>query len=284
VSGPGPFANPDVGGGWTNPQLITSDVGCISADSIGYTPVGIIFQSQKGIYLLGRDQSVTYVGASVEAYNEQSITACTLIEDKTQIRLLTDSGQTLLSDYLFEQWSTFTNHEGQDALLVGGLYHYLRNDGQVWRETPGSYRDNNTQVRRAEETAWLKLAGHAQGWQRLWFMEIIGEYISAHTLRVSIGFDYEEGWTGVPILIDTSEGRVEGLYGAGLYGAGPYGGSPDTRYQFEIHIGQECEAVRFRFEDVEATNAFGASYELTELVLTGGVERSTFQIEHARSW
>jgi hypothetical protein len=290
VSGPGPFANPDVGGGWTSPQLITSDVGCISPDSIGYTPVGIVFQSSKGICLLGRDQSVRNVGDAVDAYSDQTITACTLVEDETQIRLLTSSGLTLLYDYAhvdaegLGQWSTFTNHEGQDAVVVGGVYHYLRNDGQVWQETPGVYRDNNTQIRRAEETAWLKLAGHAQGWQRLWWMEVLGEFKSAHTLKVSIAYDYEDGWSGVPILIDTSEGRVEALYGAGLYGVGVYGGSPDTRYQFEIHVGQECEAVRFRFEDVEATGAFGASYELSELILTGGVERSTFQIEHARSW
>jgi hypothetical protein len=283
VDGPGPLANPDVGGGFTQPQLVTSDVGCLSPDSLVYTPVGVAFQSQKGIYMLGRDRSVSYVGAPVEAYNAQNIVAATLVENKTQIRFLTDAGKTLLYDYLFNQWSVFTNHEGQDALVVDGEYMYLRNNGHVLTETV-DYRDVNSQIRMAMETAWLKLAGHLQGWQFLWTMTAVGEWKSDHKLRVYTAFDFEDGWSGPPIEVDPSEARQTAPYGDGPYGAGPYGGTNDTRYQFEIHVGQECEAVRFRFEDVEPTGSFGASFELTELILTGGVQRSTYGMEEARSY
>src|SRR5690606_35481745 len=86
VGGAGPAAAPELGGGWTAPELVTSDVGCTSQDSIGYPPEGVLFQSRKGIYLLGRDRKVVYIGAPVEAYNEQTVTATTLIEDRTEIR------------------------------------------------------------------------------------------------------------------------------------------------------------------------------------------------------
>jgi hypothetical protein len=284
VEGPGPLANPDVGGGFSQAQLVTSDVGCISPDSIAYTPVGVMFQSQKGIYMLGRDRSVSYVGAPVETYNNQRIVATSLIEDRTQIRFLTDSGKTLLYDYLFNQWSTFTNHEGQDAAVVDGVYYYLRNSGTVVAETPNAYRDINSQIRQGMETAWLKLAGHLQGWQFLWFVTVVGEWRSNHKLRVFTAYDYEDGWSGAPIEVDPLEARQTAPYGAGAYGAGPYGGVNDTRYQFEIHVGAECEAVRFRFEDVEPTGSFGASFELTELILTGGIQRSTYGVEEARSY
>lgn len=282
ISGSGPLANPDVGGGFSQPEIVTSDVGCISPDSLVYTPLGVAFQSQKGIYLLGRDRSVTYIGAPVEAYNAQTVVAATLIEDKTQIRFLTDSGRTLLYDYLFEQWSTFTNHEGRDAAVVDGEYFYLRNDGRVVTETPAVYRDSNSQIRMGLETAWLKLAGHLQGWQFLWWVTVVGEWKSDHKLRIFTAFDYEDGWTGPPIEVDPLEARAVTPYGSGAYGSGPYGGVNDTRYQFQIHVGQECEAVRFRFEDVEPTGQFGASFELTELILTGGVQRTHYGIEEAR--
>jgi hypothetical protein len=288
IEGAGPLANPAVGGGFAQPQLVTSDVGCFSPDSLGYTPVGVMFQSQKGIYQLGRDRAVVYTGAAVEAFNLQRVVACTLIENKTQIRFLTDEGRSLLYDYQaigpdgFGQWSTFTNHEGQDAILVDGAYFYLRNDGRVFLETEGVYRDNNSQIRMAMETAWLNLAGHLQGWQFLWWVTVVGEFKSDHLLRVFVAFDYEEGWSGPPIIIDPAEARVVSPYGAGPYGAGPYGGINDTRYQFQIHVGQECESVRFRFEDVEPTDEFGASFELSELHLTGGVQRSSYGVEDAR--
>jgi hypothetical protein len=288
IGGAGPLALPEAGDGFTQPKLITSDVGCVSPDSVGYTPIGVCFQSQKGIYLLGRDFSVSYVGAAVEAFNRQRVVACTLIEDKTQIRFLTEAGKSLLYDYQatgpdgLGQWSTFTNHEGQDAILVDGSYFYLRNDGRVFLETESVYRDNNSQIRMAMETANLNLAGHMQGWQFLWWVTVIGEFKTDHQLRVFMAFDYEEGWSGPPIIIDPAEARVVSPYGAGAYGAGPYGGVNDTRYQFQIHVGQECEAVRFRFEDVEPTGEFGASFELSELHLTGGVQRSSYGVEEAR--
>lgn len=288
VGGAGPLAVPELGDGFTAPQLVTSDVGCVSPDSVGYTPIGVCFQSQKGIYLLGRGQAVNYVGAAVEAFNNQRVVACTLIESKTQIRFLTDAGKSLLYDYQaigpdgLGQWSAFSNHEGQDAVLVDGSYFYLRNNGSVFLETEAVYQDNNSQIRMAMETAWLNLAGHMQGWQFLWWVTVIGEFKTDHVLRVFIAFDFEDGWTGPPIEIDPAEARVLAPYGAGAYGAGPYGGVNDTRYQFQIHVGQECEAVKFRFEDVEPTGEFGASFELSELHLTGGVQRSSYGVEDAR--
>ncbi len=283
ITGPGPLPNPELGGGWSPPELISSDVGCISPDSICQTPNGILFQSRKGIYLLGRDFQVSYIGAPVEAYNAQTVAAATLVDDRTQIRLVTPAGSTLLYDYERGQWSTFTNHEGADAIVVDGTFHYLRNDGRVWRETT-SYADANAHIRKVVETAWINLSGHRQGLDRLWWVTLLGEFKSAHTLRMYVAFDYQDGWTGAPIDIDPTEGRDEGLYGEGVYGDGPYGGGADTRYQFQVHIGQECEAVRFRFEDVEAESAYGASFELSELHLNGGVERSNYTVEEGRRW
>jgi hypothetical protein len=283
VTGPGPLANPDFGGGWSPPELVPSDVGCISPDSIGYTALGVLFQSRKGVRLYDGAQ-VTYVGAPVEAFNAQDVSACTLLEDRSELRLLTADGFPLLYDYERDQWSYFTNHEGLDAVVVGGTYHYLRTNGRVWRET-AAYADGGTaQIRQGVETAWCNLVGHKQGQMVVWWVTVLGEFKSAHTLRVRIAYDYQDGWVGDPIDIDPTEGRDEGAYGEGVYGAGPYGGGADTRYQFAIHIGQECQAIRFRFEDIEADGDYGASFELTELHISGGVERSNFTVEEARRY
>lgn len=272
--GSGPAPNPELGGGFTQPEIITSDVGCVSPDSLVYTPVGVMFQSQKGIYQLGRDKTVRYVGAPVEAYNGQRVVAATLIEDRTQIRFLTDAGVTLLYDYLFDQWSTFTNHEGQDAVLVGGVYHYLRNDGQVWRETANLYQDNNTQIPMMLGTAHLKLAGHTQGFQRLWYAQFIGEYRSPHNVRIRAFYDYEAGhgdeWIFDPATFINLPGYGEGLYGAGAYSGGD---EVSQRYEFEVHVGRQCAAVRFEIEFLEVVGDAGAAGEITEMILTGGVLR-----------
>jgi hypothetical protein len=289
VGGPGPLSNPSTDPnqfGFTPAQLVTGDAGCSSQDSIGYTPIGLLFQSSKGVMLLGRDRQLQRVGDPVVAYDAQRVVRSTLLPDRTQIICLTDEsdGRTLLYDYKRQQWSTFTNHVGVDAVVVGGVYHYLRADGRVFVETPGLYRDDNSQIPMVIDTAWIKLAGYLQGWQRIYHASFIGEYKSPHTLRVSYRLDYEPGWSA-PFDLDVNTNFDPSVYGDGLYGSGYYGGGVATSsvYQRRIHIGKRCQSVRFRIEDVQATADYGDSFELSELLLTGGVLASAFKLPAARS-
>lgn len=276
VAGDGPLANPDAGGGFTAPVLITSDVGCSNSRSIALTPVGLAFQSSKGIYLLSRDLSVTYIGAPVELYNAQTITSADAVQASHQIRFLTSSGKTLLFDYFHQQWSTFTSHEGFDSVIKDGVYHYLRTDGRVFVETGGAYADGNDQIQMVIETAWIKPGEILQQFQRVWYALIIGQRISAHTFRVYYATNYDTGWVG-PFAFDATA-TPSGGYGDGGYGDGAYGGTLSDLpvFQWRVHVGRNCQAIRFRFEDYQAAGVFGASFELSELVLELGLRKNTF--------
>ena len=281
VTGAGPLANPAAGGEWSTPALITSDVGCVDQRSLATIPTGLVFQSAKGIYQLDRGRQVSYVGAPVEAYNAQRIVRATLVEDTTQVRFLTDSGSTLLYDYLFGQWSTFTNHEGIDSITARGLYHYLRTDGRVFRQAT-TYADDNLPIPMVIETAWIRFGEARQGLQRIWHAQILGERKSAHELRVQWQTDYDEpGNWSEPVVFDatSTDGSV---YGDGSYGSGVYGGDAPSRYEWTAHVGRRCEAIRFRFTFPEPSGAFGACAELTELLITGGVKGNRNKLPAAR--
>lgn len=289
--GDGPLANGDSSSsGFDNPQLITSDVGCTEPASIVLTPVGLMFKSAKGIYLLDRSKTVSYVGAPVEAYNSQSVRRATLMQDRTQVVFLTDSGLTLLYDYLFQQWSTFTNHEGYDAAIVGGTYHYVRTDGRVFKETPGVYSDGGQPIKLRLETAWIKLHPYLQGWSRFYHLLLIGQWDSAHQLVMQVQTDYTNSWSAPAFLDATNSTSATGWitgtgagtigaepiggtsYGDGPYGDGVYGGTPASVYQWRMHLGLVGQAIRFRFEDYQMAGSPGASFELSEMLLTGGVK------------
>ena len=287
VGGPGPLANPLIDTqsfSFSPPALIPSDVGCSRASSIGITPVGILFQSAKGPMALTRSRSVERIGDDVDAFQDVPIVASTLLPDRTQIVMLTSGDRTLLYDYRHQQWSTFSNHAGVDAIVVGGAYYYLRTDGRIFVETPGAYLDDNTQIQRVIETAWIHVAPYLQGWHVFWWAYVIGTYRSPHTLVVQVQTDYESNW-GPPLELNVNADFDPALYGGGAYGDGPYGGPPtqSTRYQKRIHIGKRGQAVRFRFYDLEATGDAGAAFDLSELVLEGGVTRQTAMIGAPRS-
>jgi len=286
-TGPGPLANPSADPAqyaFSPAELVTSDVGCISPKSVCQSPMGLAFQSQKGIKLLDRSLQIQDIGSSVYALNDQTVTRATLLPDRHQIVFLTGDGTTLLWDYERNQWSKWTNHEGFDACVVDGLYHYLRTDGRVFRETPGLYQDDNSHIPMVIETAWIKLAGYLQGWQRILWAYIIGTWKSSHTLSVKWRIDYNAGYSA-PVLMDVDTNYNPSDYGEDGYGDGPYGGSEGdtTRYQRRIHLNRRCQAIQFRIEDVEATDAFGAAFELSELLLIGGVLSESFKPGPART-
>jgi hypothetical protein len=287
ADGPGP----DADGGASNPQnaftpfaLLTSDVGCKSARSICQTPEGIAFQSSKGIKLLGRDRQVVDIGRDVYAYNSQTITSATLFPDRHQVIFLTDSGSTLLWDYERAQWSRFTNHEGIDAAIIDDVFVYLRNDGRVFAETIGAYKDDNAHISMVIDTAWVKMAGYLQGWQKVLYAAIIGTYKSSHQLQVRYRLNYQEAYNSLtPINVDVNYNPS--LYGTGAYGVGDFGGTPgpDTVYQEQVHLNKRCQAISFQFSDIEATDTFGAAFELSELLLTGGTLGTKYPMGATRS-
>jgi hypothetical protein len=288
-AGDGPAPNGDTSvGGFAAVELVPGDVGCTEPASIVLTPHGHMFKSSKGIYLLGNDFSLQYIGAPVEAYNGQTIRRATVLPDRTAVVFLTDSGLTLLYDYLFGQWSTFTNHEGLDAAVVAGQYHYIRTDGRVFRETVGSYSDAGARIRLVLETAWIHMLDQLQGHQKFFEMYLIGTWTSAHQLGVQYQTDYTPQWTDAVWLDATgsssSAGWITGTganaigvesiagstYGDGQYGDGDYGGTMPGEYEWRLDLYEPGESIQFRFQDFEAAGLAGASFELTELVLTGG--------------
>jgi hypothetical protein len=287
--GPGPdadggSANPS--NAWTQPQLVTTDVGCSSPGSIANVPDGIVFQSSKGPVLLDRSLQIKSIGDDVFGYRAQHISRATLLPDRPHIVFLTDvdQGRTLLYDYNRAAWSTFTNHVGLDAVVLGGSYYYLSADGTVYVETPGVYRDGTRHIKRRVETAWIKFSGYLQGWQKVLHVMILGTYYSRHRLSLSYRLDYEDGYT-VLDPVDVNATYTPSLYGAGAYGVGNYSGSlgPNTVYQEQFHLNVRCQAISFAIEDVEESGDYGAAFDLSELLLVGGVVGVKFQPGPARS-
>lgn len=278
--------------GFSSSQRIPTDVGCTDPSSIVLTPDGLMFKSAKGIYLLTHSRDVLYVGSPVEAYNAQNVRRATVLPDRNAAVFLTDDGVTLYYDYFFKQWSTFTNHEGLDSAVIDNTYHYLRTDDSVFRETPDLHADAGARITLRFETAWLHILEHLQGFQRFWKLLLLGTWVSPHQLAIQQRLSYDEAWSE-PYYLDAT-GEAEGAtgwitgdnanpigedpitgtaYGEDDYGYGPYGGRGPDVYQWRYGIHENGQSVQFRFEDFEKAELVGASFELTEMTIVGGVKK-----------
>lgn len=271
LTGDGPL---DTGGQntFSDPQLISSDVGCLYPKSVVLTPDGIMFKSQKGIYLLTRALESVYIGAPVEEFNSRTVTSAVLIQDMNQIRFTTDNEICLMYDYFFKKWSIFTNHSGNSAIIWDGLYHYLRDDGIVYQESAGYYRDVDNKIKLKIVTAWIKLIG-LQSFQRVYRAYLTGDYKSAHIMRAKVAYDYEQFFNDSYEFDFATSQQVETWGDDATWGSGDYwGGNSNGVYEFRMNLSkQKCSAIRFSFEDIMG-GTVGQSYSLSELQLEIGMK------------
>lgn len=185
-------SGPDITGAnndFSDPVFITSSVGCANPNSIVLTPNGLMFQSNKGIWLLGRDLSTTYIGSPVEIYNDRIVQSAQNIPGTNQIRFVIDGGITLVYDYYYGQWGTFSNINAISSTLYQGYQTYLNAYGQVLQEAPNTYLDGSQPVLLSFTTSWLSLAG-LRGYERFYFMFLLGTYFSPFKLNVQMCYDF----------------------------------------------------------------------------------------------
>lgn len=259
---------------FTLPQLISGDVGAINQASVVSVPAGIMFKSDKGIYLLTRSLGFEYVGAPVEDYNSYTISSAVLLEDVNEVRFTTSDGDALVYNYAFDQWSTFTSYTAVSAINALGAYCHLRSDGAVRKEST-AYLDNGGRFSMAIETSWLAFAG-VQGYQRLWRYAFLGDFITDHYTKIKLAYDYEDSFVET-VYFNVDEGLDLEYYGDdATYGDSTvYGGDGSTVYQFEsTPRRQKCEAIKFRLEDIDTkTAAGGGSFTLVGLTVEVGLKK-----------
>lgn len=246
VNGQGPD-NTGANNQFSDPVFITATVGCINQQSIVFTPNGLMFQSDKGIWLLGRDLSTNYIGAPVEQFNGDTINSAVNVPGTNQVLFTLNSGTTLMYDYYYGQWGTFTNVPAISSTLYQGLHTYINSVGQVYQQSPGTYLDGSNPVLMSFTTSWLNLAG-LQGYQRAYFFYILGQYLSPHKLSVSIAYDYNPTFVQNDLIMPDN---YAGAYGsAPLYGNGVYGGASNVEpWRVFLQRGK-CESFQITITEV----------------------------------
>lgn len=210
--------------------FITSTVGCTNQNSIVIVPTlngspgGLMFQSDKGIWLLGRDLSTTYIGAPVEAFNSYTVNSAIAIPGTNQVRFTLSNGVTLMYDYYYQQWGTFSGVPAISSTLYQNLHTYISPSGDVFQETPGEYLDNGNPTLMSFTTSWIALAG-LQGYQRAFFFYLLGTYFTPHKLNLTIAYDYNPSPTQSALINPTNWGPAYGSSTMPVYGQlNPYGG------------------------------------------------------------
>ena len=242
---------PDITGSqndYGDPVFITASVGCANQNSIVFMPDGLMFQSDKGIWILKRDLTTMYIGAPVDKYLSVPVLAALTVPGTNQVRFtLAGSNPTLMYDYYFGQWAEFNGIPALSSTLYQGKHSFVNKYGEVYQETEGKFLDGALPVLMSFTTAWAKFAG-LQGFQRAYFFYLLGKYFSPHTLTLGIAFDYDPSIVQQVLIRPVN---FSGYYGDDpIYGdQTPYGG-PGQVEQWRVFLSrQKCESFQITLQE-----------------------------------
>jgi len=258
------------------PIFITTDVGTIDPQSVVSMPLGVMFKTAKGYYLLSRALEPIYIGQEVEKYNGLKVTSAILCDDFNEVRFSHSDGVSLVYNYNQGQWSVFTNKDAISGVLWQNKWALLKANGVVSVETKDSFKDDQRPVTKKITTAWFQGAA-LQGAQRIYRVMFIGKLKSAHRLKIEVAYDFDSN-VQESFFYDTDEILGSSYYGEGYYGEAEFYGGSDPVYQVEIRPSrQKCQAIRFTLSDLNDDNIDGAGFELTGMTIQAGMKQGLFR-------
>ena len=260
LAGNGPAVDGS-GNDFNPPQVIATDTGCIEGQSIVLGPSGIMFKSAKGIYLIDRSLSVSYIGAPVEAFNTYEVLSADLIYNLNQFRFGLSNGQALVYNYLFDQWSVFTNHAIVQACIYQNKYTFAKSTAVCWQENSG-YLDDTTPISLKLTTSWLSFAD-LQGFQRVYKLMLLGKWKSSHYLTVQVSHDFDD------TVFQTTNINV----------------LTTDPYEYRLFLTrQKCTAVKFTiFDAATLPTVLNEGYEISAMAFEVGIKRGLNKLAATRS-
>lgn len=284
MNGTGPD-NTGANSQFSEPTFITATVGSSNQKSIVFMPGGLMFESDKGIWLLGRDLSTSYIGAPVQGFTQNATVLSAInVPGTNQVRFTLSSGITLMYDYYYGQWGTFINIPAISSTLYQAKHTYLNSFGQVFQETPGRYLDGSSPVLMQFTTSWIQLAG-LQGYQRAYFFYMLGEYISPHKLSVAMSYDYAQSPSQTVVITPDNYSQKYG--NDTLWGSTPTWGGRASLEQWRVFFKQQqCQAFQIAVQesyDPSFGQAAGAGFTMSGINMVAGVKKGYRPIRAANS-
>lgn len=276
INGVGPD-NTGANSQYSQPTFIASTVGSENQQSIVLIPNGLMFQSDKGIWMLDRGLGTRYIGAAVEDFTLTSkVLSAVSVPGTNQVRFTMDSGVTLMYDYFVDQWGSFVNIPGLSSTLYQELHTYVDKFNRVFQETPGKYLDGSAPVLQAFSTAWIKAAG-LQSFQRAYFLHLLGTYYSPHQLNIRIAYDYDYSKIQQTTIQPNNFNPAWGLPIPDPWGSTDVWGGNTNVEQERIHFEkQKCQSFQLIVDEIfdpSFGTSAGAGLTLSGLRLTIGVKK-----------
>jgi hypothetical protein len=241
----------------TTPEIRFNGVGCRDAKSVILTPKGIFFKSDKGFYVILRNQELVFVGEGPFDARATEIVGAWADRTYSEVGFALSNGDAWVYDWQQAAWFRWDLLLSTPSDPVTGAT-YL--DNAIVYNTPSSVyiesSGSSEVIPISMTTAWIRL-GALQGYQRVYNMWLYLESLAAHTLTVDMYIDGVE--TSVYTWTITSAGLAS-----------------STPEQIRLSVPtQKCSAIKLKLSSTVA------GWKLKGLMAEIGSKDTTFKSRNA---
>ena len=214
-----------------DPELRFNGIGCTSAKSILTTAKGIAFQSEKGIYMILRNQELVFIGEGPFSDRATTIVGAYVDATRPELHYTLSTGTEWVYNWDQDLWTSFTLPATPVCTSIqGSTPKFLATNG-LWGADAGS----SEVIPLTMTSAWISLTG-LQGYQRCRYILLLLGYSAAHVLTVNIYTDYNETTAVQTYTINTATDI-----------------QTTTPYQIQLNLqNQKCEAVKIKISSPTA--------------------------------
>ena len=215
----------ETGAGSFEVMELDNETGTVQPNSVTFGPGGIMFMSARGIYRIGRDLSMQFIGAPIEDAKNYAVVATIGLSDREHTWFFTSNGFVLDFDEFHNRWG-YHRISAKHASLVGGLPVWMSSLGSVYKENYGTLTDDGTAIVSKLITGWISL-NQLQGFKRIRGL-ICSGVATTGTLTLKLYYDF----------VDTAAETFT-VSAATVTAAGSY------NYQWNVKPKiQRCEAIK----------------------------------------
>lgn len=186
-------------GDFADPVPVLTDIGCVSADAVGTTPIGVAFQSKLGPRVISPSGGLLNIGEKIDPGFSEDVPRL-VTTGGASVRFHGPSDTYVLNYHSPEnlRWSKWTygaqavckwtsSSAGTTNVIVP--LPYIKSE--VWYEDSSAVTDGGAEIRLAMDLAWLK-TGPSAGWGRVKWWGLVGKYLSTHKMHVTTKYNYRD--------------------------------------------------------------------------------------------
>jgi len=267
------------GNNFTSPYLVSPNIGCANKHSIVQVPNGIMFQAADAIWLLDNSLQLTSVGDPVVHYTDSLTVKGTGKDNPNNLVKFYTDGYGLVYNWDKNKWSLWTNRECVSAAYIKDNTYWLDSSGYLWKEDTDSYTDDSTNVYSRIDSGWFSFS-NIGGYQRVYRIFLIGQKVSAHKLRVRIGYDYDGYYSDV----QTFDSDAITAFDHTQYFTNGSSSFDGEHYVLQIFPRYpRCSSIRISVEEYGIDGTADAGWDLNSIAFLVGVENESVRVKNGKT-